>query len=53
MHIDFTHIKSIVTEENDYSLRLFEETSKDLSNYLENIKNRYNSPERNLNMQIK
>ena len=48
LQIDFARIKGIYSQEDNSSIRSFEETSKDLSNYVENIKNSYRNLEREL-----
>jgi len=48
LEIDFTRIKGVVTKENDASVKIFTETSLELSNYVDNIKQSYQNLERTL-----
>ena len=48
LEIDFTRIKGVVTKENDASVKIFAETSEELTNYVDNIKKSYQNLEREL-----
>jgi len=48
LEIDFTRMKGVASKENDASVKIFAETSEELTNYVDNIKMSYQNLEREL-----
>ena len=46
--MDFARVKGVISNENDTSIKIFTETSLELSNYVDNIKQSYQNIERTL-----
>lgn len=48
LEIDFTRIKGVVGKENDASIKIFTETSEDLTTYVDNIRRSYSTLEKEM-----